>query len=342
MKKNIIFILMMFLVSFLYSDRIKDADIRKAIEDIPKKKLPKVLTKKNWKKNKGFWAKVFKKKTGITDKLDALEDAFELIADDKRGDLYYPNVFDPSIQNASDFNKQYKKSYKAWANLADLKDKAKDLREAAESVEEDFKKSKKIPKKSTKHAKKVKEAAGKLYDALKDAKPKKWRKKFKAEKKKSLTVIKAIDDLKEEGLNNPLKVMLAVGVLDVTFNGELEDICDSYEKDIVPQLEELRNDPQALASKFNAIVVAQDNGSRRISNNTGNISTWNQQFNIDFIYPTDTIDDAMAAFNDWGGNKRSATAQNAVAELDDYIEYLGDLKAWAVKYSKKWKKDKAQ
>ena len=341
MKKTILLLILFSSAIFLCAqkNKIDDADIWDALKDLPKKKLPKELTEKNWKKNKSKWAKLFKKKTGLTKALKKLEDTFEKISDKNRKNFLYPDPHNKKYTSSEDFQKMYLEKYDTWKQLAKFIKQLKTIEELAEEAHENFKKSKIVPKKTTALAKKVQEEAKELHDKLEGI-PKKWKKKFSKTKEISMEHLMIVDDIKKSGIK-PDQVQNALFLLDkVIFNGAIEGVCDTYLSNIVPQLEEKRSSPEELAELFNKIVVGKDAGSRKISQNTSNIRSWKDKFGKDFIYSTDEIKDEIELFHGWGGNTRTATKDNAVSELDAYIKGVKNVQKWAKKYKKQWEEDK--
>ncbi|BBM85375.1 hypothetical protein [Candidatus Uabimicrobium amorphum] len=357
MKKIMLMLFVFIVASFSSADTFSRKDGQKLDADIKSlklnKKLEDILTVKGWRKQRkkaGLSKK--KHKTGLADVLKRVEANHKSISDNK-DNLVFPDVFSPKITKAADVTNAVKLGRDGWkqvSNLMNELNKAADLAEKAaeafgeekETLEENAKKNKKKIAKmqiAIDAVNELKDEAEKFSKKIKKTKPKKWLKKFQSSKKNAIAFVQATDELKKTGMN-PLDLIKAMALLNAVFSGGITDVCSDYEGKVIPELEKLRNDPQALANKFNGTYLAKDAGTRRVSQNTSNIMNWKGTFGVDFPYDTGDIDDVITHFDAWGNGGDAWTPENAVEQLNTYIEDINALKGWAVATSAQWEKDK--
>lgn len=114
-----------------------------------KPELPKILTRKDWDKNKGVIAKMHGK-TGIGDALDDLKKAYDAV------DWDALNMFEKRMDWRTVTKKAWDKAFddaksEMTGNLTSLSKELYKVRDKCQDAAAKFKKSKTIPKSSTKH-----------------------------------------------------------------------------------------------------------------------------------------------------------------------------------------------
>jgi len=123
--------------------------------EFPKPEYPKILTRKDWDKNKGVFAKMHGK-TGIGEKMDAVQKLFDAVDWDAINLTKLRAGWKWGGEGVTVSKPSWDKIFNAakaeiTGNLAKVCKELYDLRDLAKDVQAEFKKSKTIPSSSTKH-----------------------------------------------------------------------------------------------------------------------------------------------------------------------------------------------
>lgn len=194
---------------------------------------PKILTNKDWQKNKGTIAKIAGK-TGIGPELDKLEAAFKKVDQSRLTANGYGKLHD-----FDEVEKARKQAMDYYAkNIKPVRDQALEVSRKAGKVEGDFKKKKTIPKKSTEHVGKLSKEALNFATALKsfdeewktfDAYKEKLQKHIDLSKKKITTDIKNA----EKGIAECIKDGATADAWDKHVHQRCRSICNGIK--VVPE-----------------------------------------------------------------------------------------------------------
>jgi hypothetical protein len=134
--------------------------------EFPKPEYPKILTRKDWDKNKGVFAKMHGK-TGMGEKMDEVQKLFDAVDWEKinltkRREGWKWGGEGVTISKPSWDKIMNEAKSEVTGNLAKLSKELYELRDLAKDVQAQFKKSKTIPSSSTKHVGEIATTADQL------------------------------------------------------------------------------------------------------------------------------------------------------------------------------------